>query len=349
MNCPCCASAEILLRSAKRLSCACAACGHQWQSHPTAAPIDYRQLSGRNIPDAAAHQAKLDDRLTDIAPLLFPNLKVLEIGCAEGSLAACVMARGAMHYSGIELSGDALAAEKILHRVIREPATKLHGEVFDLLLSFHVLEHINDITAEVGAWRSLLGDAGVLLVEVPNQAGHPLLSDDPNVEHLHQFTTSSLSALLDRAGFAIERMTCGHFESAVYSDSLRVIARPCLPPESKRAALVARFRQALNRPFAIWGIGGDYHSYVAPWISEMPPSALIDSNAARHGEEIGGNLVESYDPYRHKDLLILVASLRYSSDIARDAKSCGVAAESLVYLADIYGLPRHKRSAENAP
>ena len=349
MNCPCCASAEILIRSAKRLSRACVACGHQWQPHPTAAPIDYRQLSGRNTPDAAAHQAKLDDRLTDIAPLLFPNLRVLEIGCAEGSLAASVMARAAMHYSGIELSADALAAEKILHRVIREPATKLHGEVFDLLLSFHVLEHIDNIAAEVCAWQTLLSDDGVLLVEVPNQAGHPLLSDDPNVEHLHQFTTSSLAALLSRAGFAIERMTSGHFESAVYRDSLRVIARPCLSPESKRAALVARFRQALNRPFAIWGIGGDYHGYVAPWINELPASALIDSNAARHGEKIGGNLVASYDSHLHKDLLILVASLRFSSDIAHHAKSCGVAAESLVYLADIYDLPRDKCRPEDAP
>ncbi|MBK9625775.1 MAG: hypothetical protein IPO38_15110 [Rhodocyclaceae bacterium] len=58
----------------------------------------------------------------------------------------------------------------------------------------------------------------------------------------------------------------------------------------------------------------------------IPPKALIDSNPARHGERIGGNLVESYDQDRHKDLLILVASLRFATEITLDAKSCGVAA-----------------------
>ncbi|MBL0075846.1 MAG: class I SAM-dependent methyltransferase [Rhodocyclaceae bacterium] len=148
MTCPCCGSAEILAHSEQRLTRACPACGHRWQQNPAARSVDYRQLSGRNTPMTQAHQAKLDDRLKDILPLLSPNLRVLEIGCAEGSLAARVIEQGALHYTGIELSADALAAEKILHRVVRASATSLHKEVFDLLLSFHVLEHIDDIGAE---------------------------------------------------------------------------------------------------------------------------------------------------------------------------------------------------------
>ena len=342
MNCPCCGCSEFSTRNERRLTRACTACGHQWQPHPAAQSTDYRPLSHRNAPETLAHQAKLDDRLKDIAPLLSANLRVLEIGCAEGSLAARVMAYGALHYTGIELSADALAAEKILHRVIREPATNLHGETFDLLLSFHVLEHINDITAEVSAWRTLLGDDGTLLLEVPNQAGHELLNDDPNVEHLHQFSIGSLCALLRRADFAVQRLTSGHFESAVYSDSLRVLAHTCQSPESKRESLIARFKLALPSPFAVWGIGGDYYSYVAPWIASLPVKALIDSNPARHDEKVGQFSIQTYDRERHKDLLILVASLRFAAEITRDAIACGIAAGSLVYLDDIYGDPISK-------
>lgn len=338
MNCPCCGSAEILTRPQQRLIRRCNACGHQWQTQTAAANIDYHQLSGRNALDAA-HQRKLDDRLGDITPLLFDNLRVLEIGCAEGSLATRVMACGTMQYCGIELSADALIAQEILPRVVRAPASTLRGEIFDLLLSFHVLEHIDDIVDEIKTWRELLSDKGALLLEVPNQAGHRLLEEDPNVEHLHQFTASSLCSLLQGAGFAIERLSSGHFESSVYSDSLRVLARPCLSAESKRSALVARFQQALPRPFAAWGIGGDFHSYVAPWIASLPLAALIDSNPARHGETFGAFSVEAFDPTRHKNLLILVASSRFSAEIVRTAKACGVDADSLIFLDDIYGDP----------
>ncbi|MBL0075845.1 MAG: hypothetical protein IPP41_07885 [Rhodocyclaceae bacterium] len=172
-----------------------------------------------------------------------------------------------------------------------------------------------------------------------------MLADDPNVEHLHQFSAGSLCALLQRAGFTVQRLTSGHFESLVYGDSLRILARPSQSPESKRASLIARFKLALHRPFAVWGIGGDYLSYVAPWIASLPLKALIDSNPARHGERIGEFSIQTYDKDRHKDLLILVASLRFATEITLDAKACGVAAGSLVYLDDIYGEPFSKHRA----
>ena len=335
MNCPCCGAAS-QTQLERRLTERCAACGHQWRPQVARARTDYQQQSRRNDPATLAHRTKLDDRLKDIAPRLSPKLRVLEIGCAEGSLGARIMSIADVHYTGIELSADAQIAEKVLHRTFREPAANLRGEDFDLLLSFHVLEHIEDIAAEVRAWRALLNDRGTLILEVPNQAGHALLEQDPNIEHLHQFTMASLCALLQAADFELERVTTGHFESPVYNDSLRVIAHPRMTVDIKRAQLQARFLAALPGPFAAWGIGGDYQSYVEPWLDSLPLVALIDSNAERHGERRGGLIIEAYDQQRHGKLLVLICSLRFAPEIARDAMASGVNAEAIVYLGAIF-------------
>ena len=336
MNCPCCRSNDVLTRDTWRLTRVCSACEHRWQPHPNARSIDYRAQSGRNAVNSPGHRAKLDDRLKEITPFVFAHIRVLEIGCAEGSLATRVMALGAMSYTGIELSSDANSARQVVHRVIQEPVSRLKSEVFDLILSFHVLEHIDDIASELQDWRRLISDAGVMIVEVPNRAGHALLSEDPNIEHLHQFTPASLIALLQHSGFTIAHLSSGHRESSVYSDSLRVIARPTKSFEIKRAALMTRFRYALPRPFAVWGVGGDFQSYVAPWIASLPLRALIDSDERRHGTQIGDFRVTAFDPQLHGDLLILIASLRFSADIEKSAKTAGIAADSLVFLEDIF-------------
>ena len=48
--------------------------------------------------------------MADISPLLRSGMRVLEIGCAEGSLGAMVRDSVAVHYTGIKLSEDATSA-----------------------------------------------------------------------------------------------------------------------------------------------------------------------------------------------------------------------------------------------
>lgn len=266
-------------------------------------------------------------------------MRVIEIGCAEGSLGQLVRRIASVTYTGVELSADAESAAHVLDRVIRAPASSIAGETFDLLLSFHVLEHIEDIAGELTQWRRLLGDGGSLLVEVPNQAGHRLLSLDPNPEHLHQFTPASLAALLQHAGFTVDRLETGHWESSLYSDSLRVIAHPVLDDFQRRAILLQRFLARLPKQFVAWGIGGDFRGYVEPLLDSLPVAALIDSAVACHGQRHGRLAVEAYDPQRHGDLPILICSVRYRDDILHDLAAMGIPSSRIVSLDDIFGAP----------
>jgi hypothetical protein len=173
---------------------------------------------------------------------------------------------------------------------------------------------------------------------VPEEAGHRLLSWDTHAEHLHYFTVASLAALFQRSGLQLERLTSGHFESVVYPDCLRLEATRRTSPESRRKELVARFCQLLPRPFAVYGVGGDFHNYVEPLIDALPVTALIDSSTERHGDRIGGLTVVPFDSARHGALPILVSSVRFKSEITsilRDQH--GVAADCIVGLDEVYG------------
>lgn len=337
MICPCCARAPSNPALDASTPNYCDGCGHCWYPPSARTSPDYRQQRERNAIQDASHVRKMRDRMADISPLLRPGMRVLEIGCAEGSLGAMVCRSVPVHYSGIELSEDATAAAKILDRVVRSPAATLASEEFDLLLSFHVLEHIEDIAGEISHWRLLLADSGKLIIEVPNQAGHPLLDRDPNQEHLHHFTPASIAALLHHANFEIDRIESGHWESSVYPDSLRVIARRAFTGPQRRELLLQRFRRHLPSQFAVWGIGGDFRGYVEPLLDSLPVTALIDSAPQRNGERHGRLVVEAYDPQRHGSLPILVCSVRYREEILRDLAALGVAPSRIVTLDEIFG------------
>lgn len=338
--CPACSGNEATCPSRPIAHYLCRLCGHRW-SRATGSELQqqqyYSQLGGRNTVSDPGYDRKMDDRLGDLAPLLHDGMRVLEIGCAEGDLGRRIKEMTSVEYVGIELSEDALTAMNFLDRVSRDSAAVLCDEPYDLILSFHVLEHISDIRAEAGHWLRLLKPSGALVVEVPNEAGHPLLSWDANAEHLHQFTTTSLSALLDHAGFAIKKLSTGHFESTVYSDSLRVLARSRMVAQNRRNHLISTFRAVFPGPFIVYGIGGDFRNYVAPLLPKLQVAALVDSDSARHGQRIASHKVEAFNFSKFAGLPILVTSLRYKADITAVLKKQGVPSHAIYGLDSIFG------------
>lgn len=273
--------------------------------------------------------------MATLKPLLRDGLRIMEIGCAEGEFGAQVKDWARVEYVGVEPSRDAAQAARLLDRVLA--ALPQGGDPYDLLLAFHVLEHIPDVAADVARWRQLLKSGGTAIVEVPRGAGHPLLSDDLNPEHLHQFTAASLIAVFARNGLETAVLTSGHYESAVYPDSLRLVARPALSAAERRDMLLARFHARLPGPFAVYGLGGDFRNYVLPLLNDLQVVALLDSDVKRHGKRIGSHAVSAFDASRHAGLPVLVASLRFGDEIAGRLAAAGVPREIIVSLADLYG------------
>jgi 2-polyprenyl-3-methyl-5-hydroxy-6-metoxy-1,4-benzoquinol methylase len=339
-TCPACFGDDNLCIERDSQRYRCSLCAHiwvKWGTNVNERLNYYSNLRGRNLTTGHDYERKMVDRLGDLAALLRDNMRILEVGCAEGGLGRHVKEIAHVEYVGIELSEDAVSATSYLDRVSRVPAKKLHDEPYDLILSFHVLEHTSDIYNEVKCWRRLLKSSGCLVVEVPHEAGHPLLSQDLNPEHLHQFTSASLSVLLQRAGYSIKRLSTGHFESAPYSDSLRVLAYPRMDAEERKRHLIARFRSVFPGQFVAYGIGGDFNNYIAPLLPELQIAALVDSNASRYEEHIGGFQVEEFNIEKYSDLPILVTSHRYKTDIADMLQKQGVSPQRIYGLDSIFG------------
>ncbi|WP_246228243.1 MULTISPECIES: class I SAM-dependent methyltransferase [Pseudomonas] len=336
--CPCCAAPAEPLADHPH-DAGCPRCGHRWRNAPEASASAgyYAELVARNDEQAPWFSRKIDARLAAILALIEPaTARVLEVGCAEGGLGAAVKARSAVTYDGIELSQDSVLAATRLDQVFRQPAAQVHAAPYDLIVSFHVLEHIADLTTELLAWRRLLAEQGALLIEVPNRAGHPWLSNDLNQEHLHQFTPASLAILLASCGFTCRELSSGHYESPLYCDSIQVIARPEPTPAQRRQRLLQRFEQRLGGPFIAYGIGGDYLNYVAPLADALPIRALVDSAAEKSGQQVGAFSITAYDPVAHDALPILICSLRYGNSIRRQLLAQGIAAERLVALESLF-------------
>lgn len=336
--CPCCGTFA-WKASAGQLTCPI--CSHRWRiAAPDIDQTHYRGLSGRNDIMASWYQRKTESRLAVLSQFMARRnvLRILEVGCAEGGLGRRLKGQHNVVYDGIELSRDAETAALSLDRVFTEPSTCIPPqEAYDLIVSFHVLEHVTDVAGEVAAWRRLLAPNGHLIIEVPNCAGHPLLDVDRNREHLHQFSPASLTQLLTVQGYEIQALTTGNYESPVYPDSLQVIATQRRSTSERRAALLARFRKSLGRNFIVYGIGGDFASYVEPLIEDLEIAALVDTATAKHGPHRAGHVVEAYDPARHGQGSILICSIRFAGEIRSSLLEQGVTEERMIGLDEVYG------------
>ena len=279
----------------------------------------YEDKFSRNSLPEKYLQKKLADRIDYLKPLLSSNIRVAEIGCAEGFLGERIKESiSSIQYWGVEPSLDSKLASKRIDRVVSGSPQLLNQSgkgYFNVILAFHVLEHIEDIHSELQTWRKLLQDDGLIVVEVPNKSGNAIVAYDRNPEHLHFFTPAALGALMYNKGFDILSISCGHYESPAYNDCIRVTLKPIATALAKQQAFIDSIIGLTVRPFSAIGIGGDFRSYLAPIAEDLPIISLVDNNVCMHGLEVCGMKVEPYDKRSHHDSLMLVSSIKYEDEI----------------------------------
>jgi len=318
--CPCCKYE--LSHEPTREFATCLHCGYSCQIlNSSHSRVCYERLVSRNsLPDRYL-QKKLDDRMEYIRPLLRPNQKIAEIGCAEGFLGERIkQAAPGIEYWGVEPSLDAKSALNRLDYIAPSSAQLLSQcdeNSFDLILAFHVLEHIDDIKAELSIWSKLLTPNGAIVVEVPSKSGNKVVAYDRNPEHLHSFTTLALCHLFYRHGLEVSSSTTGHYESPAYNDCIRGLFNPIVPDDVKQAALVQSINRLVGPSFLIIGIGGDFYSYVAPILRHLRVSGLLDNNVNKHGQVISGIKVEPYNSAAHHGRVVLITSVKYEDEIVK--------------------------------
>lgn len=328
-SCPCCEGRQL---ESLNGDCRCLVCQHHWRPADNNETLtDYASQIDRNALPQAYIQSKLNERFNYLKNILVSGQRILEVGCAEGGLGAMIKSRFDLEYVGIELSRDAAAASQVLDQVVQRPE-QLPSASFDLLFAFHVLEHIPDINQALFQWMSLLKPTGSLILEVPNQAGHPWVQIDRNQEHLHQFNTASLSLLMQRNGITLQRLETGVFESPAYPDSIRIMAMPETGEQQRTERLISALLKTIDGPFDIFAVGGDFFSYIQPVLSALPVKELFD-NAAR--KQIADKLVQAFSLEKNAGKAILICSIRYEESIRSELIATGVSADKIFCLSQI--------------
>lgn len=134
----------------------------------------------------------------------------LEVGCGRGELLPWLDKLG-FRGVGLEISDVALptahaAAAPLAPRIeIAESLDAVSGRQFDYLMSFEVLEHIEDDSGLLSEWLECLAPDGLFVCTVP---AHMKLwsSSDESVGHVRRYERDDLVTLLNDVGLDVERI-----------------------------------------------------------------------------------------------------------------------------------------------
>ena len=121
--------------------------------------------------DEANRIAEARDRVArDLAPLLPPQARVLEIGCATGSMLVALREAG-HEVVGIDLSAEfaryGIEQHKLDVRCADFLTADLGPRPFDMILLFGTVSNLIDPLAHLARARELLRDRGILVANLP--------------------------------------------------------------------------------------------------------------------------------------------------------------------------------------
>lgn len=141
-----------------------------------------------------------------------PGSKVLEIGAAYGTFLKRSLEVGAQLAIGLELNENAIKAAKIggldIRNELIEEHCLSHENAYDLVTSFQVVEHINDVNSFISSSLKCLKKNGIMAISVPNNDCY-FFKNDPNhtlnlpPHHMGLWAEGSLRNLGDYFGLSV--------------------------------------------------------------------------------------------------------------------------------------------------
>jgi SAM-dependent methyltransferase len=156
-----------------------------------------------------------------------PPCRVLDIGCGPGAL---IFELSTLGYDAHGVDSSASARELGAHLEAHAASMTLRDELdeswkgtFDLLLSFEVIEHIEDDVGAMREWREYLKPGGRMILSTP---AHPERwnAADEWAGHVRRYERGDLIQSVERAGFDVERIECYGFPLANVMEVLRARA-----------------------------------------------------------------------------------------------------------------------------
>ena len=135
--------------------------------------------------------------------------KLLEVGCARGDFLR--VARGSFDVFGVEPNPDLAESAADVAPIHRDVIETLPWHDFDVISSFHVIEHVDSPKRFVAAMAERLKLGGLLVLETPDINSLPFRVMKTKwrqfiPEHYFFFDHSTITKLLAESGFKVERI-----------------------------------------------------------------------------------------------------------------------------------------------
>ena len=147
-------------------------------------------------------------------PLISDGMKILDIGCSNGSLINKINSNKNLEIHGIDISSKAIKYSKNKGlqntQVMDADKLKYGDKEFDIIIASDVLEHIENDNDALLEWKRVLKDNGFAIIFVP--AIMALWShNDIYSEHFRRYEKSQFRRRLINSGFNIERSSYWNF------------------------------------------------------------------------------------------------------------------------------------------
>jgi SAM-dependent methyltransferase len=236
---------------------------------------------------------------------LAPGTKLLDYGCAKGSMAARLLSlRPDLQVHLFDVSPTYRAYWRRLVPEARHAVEHMPGDWkgrFDVVTSFFALEHITDPVGTVRKVSALLAEQGTFYGIVPDTFGN--VADLVVIDHVNHFTRPSLHRLLQDAEFrhiVIDDQV--HRGALVFRASRGGTAMPAPPAEISAAPaerLAAYWRgvnrvihqaeiEVAGRPLVLYG-SGFYGAYILTTLRDPGRvRCVLDANPFRQGKKLLG-------------------------------------------------------------
>lgn len=292
----------------------------------------YKEMSKYEYAERSQADARYDLRrfsslVKELSPFLpGKSARILDIGCATGTLLSLFKKKGFKSVTGIDPSpvcGE-VAHKEYKVRVFTGPISRtsavLSGErPFDCIILSGVLEHIRDIGQTLNSIRELLAPGGLVAIDVPDATRFARCPDAPfqqfSTEHINFFSPLSLSNLLQKHGF--RKRACRRHDrpqtfgtimpsvTAIFkksSDAVLALPKHDLEGERELEKYIRTSKAVENRiakiiaqlvkssePVIVWGVGTHtLHLLGAGRLAKVNILAFVDSNPHCQGRKLAG-------------------------------------------------------------
>ena len=265
--------------------------------------IDYNVLKMGENPE----RKRIDDLIDIISKFDIEKKDVIDLGCGDGSLLSELNNKFLFNTtSGVEISNRSQEAKKNLDNIYNidfNDFIKI-GNKYDIILSFHFIEHLENLSDLVGI-NEILNDDGLLFLEVPHRSGSTLLSYDLNPSHIHQFSIQSLIRLSEMIDHEVIYIQSMKYHSLRYNDSIFVCTRK---KKGIRPIIYSKkvIKIAPNEKIIIWGCSSPTINETLELIPKESVKLIVDSNKILHGDKIESFTISDPDNIKNYSNLTLI-------------------------------------------